>query len=127
MFAHITIAVRDAKKSAEFFAAALGWKILRLPSNVEIDAAWVEVAPGQQVHLLTIAGFEPSPFEAEFGRHVAFFHAGSDFPALKQRLTEHGATVIDAIRPTPFARFFFRDPDGYYFEVIEHERYVVES
>lgn len=127
MFAHLTIAVRDAHAAAQFFERALGWKIIKLPSNVEIDAAWVEIAPGQQLHLLTIPGYEPSPFEAEFGRHFAFFHPRADFAALQQRLVEHGATLIEAIRPTPFARFFFRDPNGYYFEIIEREGYVVEK
>jgi catechol 2,3-dioxygenase-like lactoylglutathione lyase family enzyme len=126
MFAHLTIAVRDARASAEFFQRTMLWKIIKLPSNVEIDAAWVEVAPGQQVHILSIPGYEPSPFEAEFGRHFAFFHPGQDFPALKQRLVENGATLIDPIRPTPFERFFFRDPNGYYFEIIDREGYATE-
>jgi len=34
----------------------------------------------------------------------------------------HGATLIDPQRPTPFERFFFRDPDGYLFEVVAAER-----
>lgn len=127
MFAHLTIAVRDARAAAEFFQQTLGWKIIRMPSNIEIEAAWVEVAPGQQVHILTIQGYEPSPFEAEFGRHFAFFHPGADFPALKQRLVEHGAKVIEAIRPTPFARFFFQDPNGYFFEMINRDEYAVEK
>jgi hypothetical protein len=37
-------------------------------------------------------------------------------------LLRHGATLIDAERPTPFARFFFRNPDGYVFEVVAAER-----
>ena len=74
-----------------------------------------------------VADFEPSRFEAEFGRHFAVFHAGSDFPALKRRLAEHGATVIDPIRPTPFQRFFFRDPNGYVFEVIDRDGYDPEG
>jgi len=127
MFAHLTIAVRDARAAAEFFERTLGWKIIRLPSNIDIDAAWVEVSPGQQLHILTIDGYEPSPFEAEFGRHFAFFHPGADFPALKQRLAEQGATLIDPIRPTPFERFFFRDPNGYYFEIINRDEYGAEK
>ena len=92
-----------------------------MPSNIDIEAAWVEVAPGQQVHILTIPGYEPSPFEAEFGRHFAFFHPGADFPALKRRLEENGATLIAPLRATPFERFFFRDPNGYFFEIINGE------
>jgi predicted enzyme related to lactoylglutathione lyase len=41
--------------------------------------------------------------------------------ALKERLTTSGATLIEPLRPTPFARFFFRDPHGYMFEVVEEE------
>jgi catechol 2,3-dioxygenase-like lactoylglutathione lyase family enzyme len=126
MFAHLTLAVRDAQATARFFERTLRWRPIHVPGNVDLDAAWVEVAPGQQIHILTIQGYEPSPFEAEFGRHQAFFHAKADFPALKQRLIDHGATLIDAIRPTPFERFFFRDPDGYYFEIIEREGYRIE-
>jgi hypothetical protein len=51
---------------------------------------------------------------------VALRHPAEDFAALKARLVEAGATLIDPIRPTPFARFFFREPvNGYVFEVIE--------
>ena len=43
-------------------------------------------------------------------------------PTLKERLIAHGAEVIDPLRETPFDRFFFRDPNGYLFEVLEQER-----
>lgn len=128
-FAHLTLATRDAQATAEFFVRTLRWKRIHQPANIEPDlaAAWLEVAPGQQIHILRIAGFEPSPFEAEFGRHFAFLHPGDDFPALKQRLAENGATLIAAIRPTPFERFFFRDPNGYYFEIIDREHFIRED
>ena len=79
-------------------------------------------APGQELHLVEVAGFTPSPFEAEFGRHVALAVPPADFDGLKHRLRAHGATLIDPQRPTPFDRFFFRDPDGYVFEVVAAER-----
>jgi hypothetical protein len=34
----------------------------------------------------------------------------------------HGATLIEPERPTPFDRCFFRDPNGYGFEIVEAER-----
>jgi predicted enzyme related to lactoylglutathione lyase len=64
----------------------------------------------------------PPPFEAEFGRHIAVAVPLADFDALKRRLVAHGATLIDPQRPTPFDRFFFRDPDGYVFQVVAAER-----
>ena len=44
------------------------------------------------------------------------------FPALKDRLTERGAELIDPIRETPFERFFLRDINGYIFEVVDAGR-----
>src|SRR5438552_2150373 len=46
----------------------------------------------------------------------------ADFSSLKERLRRHGAELIVADRPTPFERFFFRDPNGYVFEVVAAER-----
>jgi catechol 2,3-dioxygenase-like lactoylglutathione lyase family enzyme len=125
-FAHLTLATRDAQRTSEFFQNTLLWRPIHQPGNIDLTAAWLEIAPGQQIHILEIAAFEPSPFEAEFGRHVAVFHPGADFAALKQRLVTNGATLVDAIRETPFERFFFRDPNGYMFEVIDRDGYVTE-
>jgi len=127
MFAHLTLAVRDVAATMRFFEQTLGWRSIRQPDNIEITAAWLEIAPGQELHLLRIPAYEPSPFEAEFGRHFAFFYPGREFAALKERLVASGATIVDAIRPTPFERFFFRDPNDYYFEIIDSEGYRSES
>lgn len=34
--------------------------------------------------------------------------------------------VISAKRATPFERFFFREPNGYVFEVIDEDGYKAE-
>jgi hypothetical protein len=64
------------------------------------------------LHPVKVADFVPSPFEAEFGRHIAVAVPLAEFDGLKHRLLAHGATLSDPQRPTPFERFFFRDPDG---------------
>jgi catechol 2,3-dioxygenase-like lactoylglutathione lyase family enzyme len=120
--AHLTLATRDVRKAEAFFAQALGWRPVVRPNNIGRPAAWLEIAPGQELHLVEVPDFTPSPFEAEFGRHVAVAVPLAEFDGLRQRLRVHGATLIDARRPTPFARFFFRDPDGYVFEVVAAER-----
>jgi catechol 2,3-dioxygenase-like lactoylglutathione lyase family enzyme len=127
-FAHLTLPTRDVQRTADFFEGALGWRRVNVPANAPgyLRVAWVELTPGQQIHILYLEDFEPSRFEQEFGRHVAVFHPAADFPALKQRLVEHGATLEDPIRPTPFERFFFRDFNGYVFEVIAREQYTRE-
>lgn len=125
-FAHLTIAARDVPATSRFYQETLGWRPILTPENTPLDADWLQIAPGQQLHILKVENFAPSPFEEEFGRHFAIFHSGSDFAGLQDRLRQHGAELIAAIRPTPFARFFFRDPNGYVYEVIDREGYVVE-
>jgi hypothetical protein len=72
------------------------------------------------MHLLQVEGYQPSRFEGEFGRHVALRYPAAEFASLRSRLVDAGATLIDAQRPTPFARFFVREPvNGYVFEVVE--------
>jgi enamine deaminase RidA (YjgF/YER057c/UK114 family)/catechol 2,3-dioxygenase-like lactoylglutathione lyase family enzyme len=120
--AHITLATRDVVRSRDFFAGALGWRPIARPNNIGRPAAWLEIAPGQELHLVHLADFAPSPFEQEFGRHIALNYRAPAFAALKTRLLAHGAELIAAERPTPFERFFFRSPDGYVFEVVAVER-----
>jgi catechol 2,3-dioxygenase-like lactoylglutathione lyase family enzyme len=100
--AHVTLAVRDVRRSSAFFCTALGWKPLDRPNNLPLPAAWLEIGPGQELHLVEVADFEPSAFEREFGRHVALAHPREDFAALKDRLLRQGAELVaparDALR-----------------------------
>ena len=120
--AHFTLATRDVIATRDFFAETLGWEPIARPDNVEVAAAWLRITPGQELHLLRVPDFEPSDFEREFGRHFAVEYPVDGFPALKDRLTERGAELIDPIRETPFERFFFRDINGYIFEVVDAGR-----
>jgi predicted enzyme related to lactoylglutathione lyase len=119
---HFALAVRDVRRAARFFELALRWKPIDRPGNIALASAWLEIAPGQEVHLLEIADYSPSPFEREYGRHIAVSIPRVEFAMMKERLREHGAEVFEAMRATPFDRFFFRDLDGYVFEVLETER-----
>lgn len=121
-FAHLTLATRDVEKSREFFTNALGWPPVNRPGNIGFEAAWLSMGPGQELHLVYVADFAPSPFEREFGRHLAVEFPLSEFPELKRRLKERGAELIDPIRETPFERFFFRSPEGYVFEIVDADR-----
>ena len=121
-FAHITLATRDVVKTADFFAKALGFRPIRRPGNIDTKAAWLEIAAGQEIHLLEVEEFEPSPYEREFGRHLALSYPLSGFAELKEKLAAHGAELIAPKRETPFERFFFRDPNGYIFEIVEADR-----
>ena len=118
-FAHFTLATRDPRKTGSFFEATLGYKPVETPDNSPHDLCWLEIGPGQQMHLVRVDNFEISTHEKEFGRHIAVFHDLDDFEGLRQRLAENGARLIEPLRETPHQRFFFETPEGYVFEVIE--------
>jgi catechol 2,3-dioxygenase-like lactoylglutathione lyase family enzyme len=121
--AHLTLATRQVQKTASFFEDTLGYARDPIPGNIPDEAAWLNLGRGQQIHLVYVEGFGAPPCEQEFGRHIAVYHPRDDFEALKQRLVERGAELIEPLRETPFDRFFFREPvNGYVFEVIDQLR-----
>jgi catechol 2,3-dioxygenase-like lactoylglutathione lyase family enzyme len=122
-FAHLTLPTRHVQETAALLERALGYRRKPSAANSPVEVVWLDLGRGQEMHVFYVEGFEASPFEGEFGRHVALFHPAAEFPALKQRLLAEGAELIDEIRPTPFQRFFFREPvNGYVFEVIDASR-----
>ena len=122
-FAHLTLPTRHVAKTAAFLEETLGYRRDPVPDNVPDETVWLNISRGQQIHVFYVEGFEVSPFENEFGRHVALFHPLADFPELKRRVMERHAEIIAPLRATPFERFFFREPvNGYFFEVIDAAR-----
>lgn len=121
--AHFTLPTRDVQRTARFFEKTLGYRRLPVPTNSPVELVWLDLGRGQEMHVFFVDGFSVSPFENEFGRHVALFFPLPEFAAIKARLLAEGAELFDPLRPTPFARFFFREPvNGYVFEVIDELR-----
>src|SRR5262249_14090636 len=116
---HCTLATRDVERTSVFFAATLGWRPIDRPRNIPMAVAWLEIAPGQELHLVEVPDFEASRFDREYGRHLAFSYPRDGFTGLKERPVRHGSELIVPQRATGFERFFFRDPNGYVFEVVE--------
>ena len=121
--AHLTLATQHVDRTASFFEQTLGYRRNPVPENAPAHALWLDIGHGQELHVIFVEGFAVSPFENEFGRHVAVFHPLADFPALKTRLAAAGADLMAPLRATPFERFFFREPiNGYVFEVVDAAR-----
>ena len=117
--AHVTLPTRDVERTASFFERTLGYTRRPAPANSPVEVVWLDLGRGQEMHVLFVEGFEVSPFEQEFGRHVAVLYARSGFAGLKARLTGEGAAIFAPLRATEVERFFFREPiNGYVFEVI---------
>jgi catechol 2,3-dioxygenase-like lactoylglutathione lyase family enzyme len=124
MFAHLTLPTQRVEETTRFIETTLGYTRKTVPANSPVDARWLDIGHGQELHVFYVEGFEISAFEAEFGRHVALFHDVDDFPALRRRIVDAGGALVDALRPTSFERLFFREPvNGYLFEVIDRERH----
>jgi len=124
MFAHLTLPTQRVEETTRFIEHVLGYRRKPVPDNSPVDARWLDIGHGQELHVFYVEEFAISPFEAEFGRHVALFHPLDDFAALRRRVVDAGGELVDPLRATPFERLFFREPvNGYLFEVIDSERH----
>jgi catechol 2,3-dioxygenase-like lactoylglutathione lyase family enzyme len=124
MFAHLTLPTRHVEATTRFLETTLGYKRKAVPANSPVEANWLDIGHGQELHVFYVEGFELSPFESEFGRHVALFHPLDDFPAVRRRIVEAGGALVEPLRATTFERLFFREPvNGYVFELIDRERH----
>ena len=120
MFAHLTLPTQHVEETTRFLEKTLGYARKLVPANSPVDVRWLDIGQGQELHVFFVEGLVVSPFEAEFGRHVALFHPRDDFPALRRRIADAGGEVIEPLRSTPFERLFFREPvNGYVLELIE--------
>lgn len=124
IFAHLTLPTHHVEATTRFLEQTLGYRRKLVPANSPVEAQWLDIGHGQELHVFFVEGFVASPFEAEFGRHVALFHPLNDFPALRERILAAGGELVDPLRATPFQRLFFREPvNGYLFEIIDDERH----
>ena len=117
--AHLTLPTREVERTARFLEQTLGFTRDSAPSNSPVETVWLAIGDGRQLHIVFVEGFSVSPFEGEFGRHIALLYHALQFAELKARLLAAGAHVMPPERPSERERFFFRDPvNGYVFEVI---------
>ncbi len=118
-FAHLTLPTAEVERTARFFEEMLGFSRDAAPANSPVETVWLGMGGGQQLHIVYVEGFAVSPFEGEFGRHIAVVVPAGEMIALRDRLAAAGAQVMAPVRSSAVERFFFREPvNGYVFEVI---------
>ena len=124
-FSHVTLGTQNVEGTATFLEQSFGYRRDPVPENVERESVWLNIGGGQQIHIVFVEGFKVSPFEREFGRHLALYFPVDRFAWLRQKLQDLGAELVEPLRTTPFDRIFFREPvNGYFFEVIDDVRRV---
>ena len=124
MFAHLTLPTQHVEETTRFLEKALGYSRKNVPANSPVDVRWLDIGHGQELHVVFVEGFVVSPYEAEFGRHVALFHPIEDFTVMRQRIVDAGGELVEPLRETRFERVFFREPvNGYLLEVIDSDRH----
>jgi hypothetical protein len=85
---------------------------------VLVPAAWLHIAPGQELRLAEVPDYAPSAFEREYGRHVTIAYPAEGFGGLRERLRQHGADLVAPPRPTAAERFFIPDTNRYLLEAV---------
>jgi predicted enzyme related to lactoylglutathione lyase len=119
-FGHLTLPTRDVERTAAFLEETFGYARGPIPGNSPVPTQWLDLGNNQQIHVVYVEDFDTSPFEGEFGRHIAVFHPLDGFDDLMALLVARGGAIIEPLRPTDFQRFFVREPvNGYVFEVID--------
>jgi catechol 2,3-dioxygenase-like lactoylglutathione lyase family enzyme len=117
--AHLTLPTKDVEGTARFLQEMLGYPRDPAPANSPVETVWLAAGDGRQLHIVYVADFAISPFEGEFGRHIAISFPAPQMMALRERLAAAGAQVMDPLRPSAQQRYFFREPvNGYVFEAI---------
>jgi catechol 2,3-dioxygenase-like lactoylglutathione lyase family enzyme len=117
--AHLTLPTADVEKTARFLQETLGYSRDPAPANSPVETVWLGFGGGQQMHIVYVEDFVVSPFEGEFGRHIAILVPSQEMIALRARLVTAGAHLMEPLRPSAHERFFFREPvNGYVFEVV---------
>jgi len=129
---HVTITVKDMKRSVDFYSGLLGFKVLgqRLLEHRVFKIVWLQTATG----MVELFEFRPtkgkdqdptvpqSVSQEDIGlRHIGFTIPPKNFDAMVERL--RAAKVEFTIEPTvaewcDLRLVFFRDPDGNILEII---------
>ncbi len=78
--AHLTLPTLAVERTARFLEHTLGFTRDPAPANSPVETVWLATGGGQQMHIVYVEGFEASPFEGEFGRHIAILRPAPKSP-----------------------------------------------
>jgi catechol 2,3-dioxygenase-like lactoylglutathione lyase family enzyme len=114
---HASFITSDLDRSRAFYEGVLGLQPDPNRPDMSYDGVWYDVAPNQQIHLLSLPDPESGllrPVHGGRDRHVAL--AVSDFAKLAERLDKSG--IAYTLSHSGRRALFCRDPDGNALEFI---------
>ncbi len=111
--AQITIPKGAEEQGRAFYCGLLGLPEIEKPESLqERGGFWLQVGD-RQVHVGTEEGVERTATKAHLAYEV------DDVAAWRERLQEHGISILDAVPIPSYARFEFRDPFGNRVEFLQ--------
>jgi glyoxalase family protein len=121
---HVTMLVRDAERSAAFYADVLGLTVVertRNPDDPDARHVWVGDAAGRSgtlVSFLEYPALEPGTVGRGSTHHVALTVASRpELEAWRDALRERGVETTEILDRGRFASLYLRDPDGHLLEL----------
>ncbi|KDN95220.1 glyoxalase [Hydrogenovibrio marinus] len=114
---HVSILVKDAEASLEFYQSLLDLKVLERP-NLGFPGYWLDLSQGQSLHLMQLENPSLGVERPEHGgRDFHFALRVDDIEVFQKRLEEKGVSYT-ASRSGRKA-LFVRDADDNAFELFE--------
>ncbi len=107
----IPVPVGKAEEARHFYEKKIGWKVVPRPAVITTPGNWFQIGP-YELHTLEEEDFQVSK------RHPAFVIEG--LAAVRQKLEDAGVRTKDTSQIAGRRRFFFYDPFGNRFELIEY-------
>ena len=114
---HASVLVADTARALDFYCGVLGLEVDSSRPDLGYPGAWLNVGPGQQIHLLELPNPDPvtgRPAHGGRDRHVAL--AIDDLAPLRNAL--EAAEIPCTLSKSGRAALFCRDPDGNALEFV---------
>lgn len=120
-FNHYAIAVKDLAKSLDFYHGVLGLPLLDRP-DFDFEGAWLDLGHGISLHLIV----QKDVKVASESRALHFAFEVAVLSKTKNHLLEHACYIVKDIkaRPDGVLQLFVKDPDGYWIEFCQYEKYA---